>query len=127
MLSPIRHPSEQAQADLILIRARAALVEARTMLVNCARGLTKSYGERLRSCGTARVGEELAETLSEPARITFWAPLAGTATYGAGDWSWQSEVGKCEETGPGSDRTETRGAPAQAVGERGGYGLEMMG
>jgi transposase len=30
LLSPIRHRSEQAQADLIVIRARAALVEART-------------------------------------------------------------------------------------------------
>ena len=61
LLSPIRHRSEQAQADLIVIRARAALVEARTMLINCARGLTKSYGERLRSCGTGQVREELAE------------------------------------------------------------------
>src|SRR6202049_2982097 len=66
LLSPIRHRSEQAQADLIVIRARAALVEARTMLINSARGLTKSYGERLRSCGTGQVGEALAEALSEP-------------------------------------------------------------
>src|ERR1700676_537179 len=61
LLSPIRHRSEQAQADLMVIRARAALVEARTMLVNSARGLTKSYGERLPSCGTGQVGENLAE------------------------------------------------------------------
>jgi transposase len=66
LLSPIRHRSEQAQADLIVIRARAALVEARTMLINSARGLTKSYGERLRSCGTGQVGKALAEALSEP-------------------------------------------------------------
>ncbi len=64
LLSPIRHRSEQAQADLIVIRARAALVEARTMLINSTRGLTKSYGERLRSCGTGQVGAALAETLS---------------------------------------------------------------
>jgi transposase len=66
LLSPIRHRSEQAQADLIVIRARAALVEARTMLINSARGLTKSYGERLRSCGTGQVGAALAGALSEP-------------------------------------------------------------
>jgi len=66
LLSPIRHRSEQAQADLMVIRARAALVEVRTMLVNSARGLAKSYGERLRSCGTGQVREELAESLSEP-------------------------------------------------------------
>ena len=66
LLSPIRHRSEQAQADLMVIRARAVLVEARTMLVNAARGLTKSYGERLGSCGTGQVREELADSLSEP-------------------------------------------------------------
>ena len=66
LLSPIRHRSEQAQADLMVIRARAALVEARTMLINSARGLAKSYGERLRSCGTGQVDEELAQALSAP-------------------------------------------------------------
>src|SRR6202008_4846155 len=57
LLSPIRHRSEQAQAHLMVIRARAALVEARTMLVNAARGLVKSYGERLAKCGSGRVRE----------------------------------------------------------------------
>lgn len=65
LLSPIRHRSEQAQADLMVIRARALLVEARTMLVNAARGLTKSYGERLGNCGTGQIREGLAESLSE--------------------------------------------------------------
>jgi transposase len=68
LLSPIQHRGEQAQTDLMLIRARAALVEVRTRLVNCARGMAKSYGERLRSCGTPVVREELAEALSEPLR-----------------------------------------------------------
>ena len=66
LLSPIRHRSQQSQADLMVIRARALLVEARTMIVNAVRGLTKSYGERLPSCGTGRVREELAGSLSEP-------------------------------------------------------------
>lgn len=66
LLSPIRHRGEQAQADLMVIRARAALVEARTMLVNAVRGLAKSYGDRLASRGTDQVDESLAEGLSEP-------------------------------------------------------------
>ena len=41
LLRPIQHRSEQAQGHLRVIRVRAALVEARTMLVNAARGLTK--------------------------------------------------------------------------------------
>ena len=66
LLSPVRHRGEQAQADLMVIRARALLVEVRTMLVNAVRGLAKSYGERLGSCGTGQVREELASSLSEP-------------------------------------------------------------
>src|SRR6266567_1188003 len=50
LLRPIRHRSERAQIDLMQIRVRAALVEARTGLVNTARGLAKAIGERLPKC-----------------------------------------------------------------------------
>jgi transposase len=50
LLGPVRHRSAKAQIHLTAIRARAVLVNARTALVNAARGLTKSYGERLRKC-----------------------------------------------------------------------------
>jgi len=52
LLGPVRHRSVQAQIHLTVIRARAALVSARTALVNAARGSVKSYGERLPKCGT---------------------------------------------------------------------------
>ena len=52
LLGPVRHRSAQAQIHLTVIRARAELVSARTALVNAARGLVKSYGERLPKCGT---------------------------------------------------------------------------
>jgi transposase len=47
LLCPVKHRSAKAQADLTVIRARAGLVRSRTALINTARGLTKSYGERL--------------------------------------------------------------------------------
>ena len=50
-----------------MIRARAELVSARTTLVN-ARGLVKSFGERLPKCGTYQVSEKLAEGLSAELR-----------------------------------------------------------
>ena len=43
-----------------MIRAPAELVHARTALVNAARGLVKSYGQRLPKWGTQRVNRELA-------------------------------------------------------------------
>jgi transposase len=64
LLSPIRHRGEEAQGDLAVIRARAELVEARTGLINCARGLVKPMGERLKKCDADQVGESLLGGLS---------------------------------------------------------------
>jgi transposase len=64
LLYPVKHRSAQAQADLMRIRARAGLVRARTALVNTARGLAKSYGERLRGCNVRNMNPEKAEGLS---------------------------------------------------------------
>src|SRR5207253_10399481 len=64
LLGPVRHRSAKAQIHLTVIRARAELVSARTALVNAARGLVKSYGQRLPKCGTQLVSRELAAELS---------------------------------------------------------------
>ena len=56
LLFPIQHRGEQAQEHLAMIKARAALVEGRTALVNTARGLTKSFGDRLGKCDTDQMG-----------------------------------------------------------------------
>ena len=46
-LEPIQHRSEAMQLDMSLLLSRRALVRSRTALINCARGLVKSYGGRL--------------------------------------------------------------------------------
>jgi transposase len=68
LLGPVRHRRAQAQIHLTVIRARAALVSARTALVNAARGLTKSYGARLRKCGTGQMNREITAGLSPELR-----------------------------------------------------------
>jgi transposase len=68
LLSPVQHRSAQAQLHLTEIRARAGLVSARTALVNAARGLVKSYGERLRKCGTEQLSREIIRGLSPELR-----------------------------------------------------------
>lgn len=50
MLEPIRHAGAEMQADMAVVHSRRALVEARTKLINRARGLVKSYGGRLPRC-----------------------------------------------------------------------------
>ena len=64
LLSPVQHRSAQAQLHLTEIRARAVLVSARTALINAARGLAKSYGERLQKCHTQQVRRGAANGLS---------------------------------------------------------------
>ena len=68
LLSPVQHRSAQAQLHLAEIRARAGLVSARTALVNAARGLVKSYGERLHKCGTQQFTREITNGLSTELR-----------------------------------------------------------
>src|SRR5207245_2177128 len=46
-LYPIRHRSREVRQDLVVLRARDALVSVRTELINTARGLVKSMGTRL--------------------------------------------------------------------------------
>jgi transposase len=70
MLFPIQHRGETAQADLTVIRARAGLVESRTALINAARGLSKSFGERLRRCEAYQVNREMAQELPEALRTS---------------------------------------------------------
>ena len=69
LLRPIRHRSEEAQKDLMTIRIRAALVEARTGLVNAARGLTKAAGRASAPCDADQMDmgklEELPAELRE--------------------------------------------------------------
>jgi len=77
LLSPVKHRSAQAQADLMMIRARAGLVRARTALVNTARGLAKSYGERLRGCNVRNMNPEKAEGLSPELQRALEPLLAG--------------------------------------------------
>ena len=76
LLSPVKHRSAQAQADLTVVRARASLVRARTALVNTARGLTKSYGERLRGCSPRNMNVEKAQGLSPELQAAL-VPLLG--------------------------------------------------
>ncbi len=62
LLNPVELRGAAEQADLFVVRARAVLVETRTMLINFTRGITKTLGRRLpasvshRGAGGARSG-----------------------------------------------------------------------
>ncbi|MEO8624401.1 MAG: IS110 family transposase [bacterium] len=82
LLHPVQHRGLEAQADLAGLRARDALVRARTLLVNHVRGSVKAMGGRIPRCATEsfvkhatpavppRLGPALTPVLTEVAQLT---------------------------------------------------------
>ena len=68
LLSPIVHRGAEAQADLAVIRARDAVVAARTQLVNHVRGAVKSLGSRIPRCSPRSFAQKVESGLPEPLR-----------------------------------------------------------
>ena len=65
LLAPVEHRTAEQHADLSVIRARDALVRARTLLVNTARGIAKGVGHRLPKTITLTFGKRAAAELPE--------------------------------------------------------------
>ena len=76
-LHPIEHRSTEVREDLVILRARDALVKSRTELINSVRGQVKSMGGRITGCSsvafsqkaTAEIPEEVHETLQPLLRL----------------------------------------------------------
>jgi transposase len=62
-LYPIRHRSREVRQDLVVLRARDALVSVRTELINTARGLVKSMGTRLPRCSSPSFAEKVKDAI----------------------------------------------------------------
>jgi transposase len=65
LLAPIQHRTKEVQSDLVQVRARAALVEARVQLINSVRGLVKSSGHRMPRSSSGAFGKKAAELPAE--------------------------------------------------------------
>ena len=76
-LHPIEHRSTEVREDLVILRARDALVKSRTELINSVRGQVKSMGGRVTGCSSvafsqkaiAEIPEEVHETLQPLLRL----------------------------------------------------------
>lgn len=80
LLRPIRHRGAQAQADLAQIRARDALVRARTQLINHGRGAVKAVGERLPASSAPAFAGKVAPHVPLALQPALAPVLAMTAT-----------------------------------------------
>jgi transposase len=76
-LHSIQHRSTEVREDLVVLRARDALVKSRTELINSVRGQVKSMGGRITGCSSvafsqkaaAEIPEEVHETLQPLLRL----------------------------------------------------------
>lgn len=67
-LHPIEHRSKEVRQDLLVLRARDALVAARTELINTTRGLVKSMGARLPKCSSPSFAAKVEEAVPSEVR-----------------------------------------------------------
>lgn len=73
LLHPVQHRGSQAHADLAMIKSREMLVNCRCKLINHARGIVKSHGERLPSCSTDSFAKRCKAHVPE----VLWPALEG--------------------------------------------------
>jgi transposase len=66
-LFPIQHRSREVRQDLVVLRARDALVSVQTELINTTRGWVKSMGTRLPKCSSPSFPKKVEEAL--PAEV----------------------------------------------------------
>src|SRR6266849_1983016 len=123
LLCPVKHRSAKAQADLTVIRARAGLVRARTALVNTARGLAKSYGERLRGCNVRNMNPEKAQGLSPALRTALEPLLAGMQRTDRATGAGKLSASGAAEAGEGGGHIDRADLPADA-GRRASFSQE---
>lgn len=65
LLSPIQHRNEESQLNLSMVKSRDMLVQCRSKLVNSARCISKSLGERVPSCSAQVFAKKARENLPE--------------------------------------------------------------
>jgi len=75
LLSPIRHRSQQAQSQLVVLRSREQLVRARTELINHVRGLSKSFGLRIPKCESTAFVRRAEQTQMPQSLLPALKPL----------------------------------------------------
>src|SRR5580692_6697937 len=65
LLAPVEHRTAEQQAELAVIRARDAILRARTLLINSARSIAKGFGWRLPQSITGTFGQRAIDALPE--------------------------------------------------------------
>jgi len=94
LLYPLTHRGEEAQVALGVLRSRAALVSARTNLINHVRGSVKSFGGRIPSCSAEAFAARAIEYVPAPLRAGLLPVVEEIASLTARIRSYDKEVAR---------------------------------
>jgi transposase len=93
-LYPIQHRSREVRQDLVMLRARDALVAARTELINATRGLGKSLGTRLPKCSSPSFAQKVEDAVPAQTREALLPLVRMTAALSDGIQGYDEKIEK---------------------------------
>lgn len=93
-LHPIQHRSAEVRQDLVMLRARDALVAVRTELINTTRGLAKSMGARLPKCSAPSFSQKVEEAVPAGIREALLPLVRLVATLSHGIKGYDEKIAR---------------------------------
>ena len=99
-LYPIQHRSREVRQDLVMLRARDALVAVRTEIINTTRGLVKSMGTRLPKCSSRSFAHKGEETVPVEVREALLPLVRLASALLIPNCGWLSPESSCFGTKP---------------------------
>lgn len=97
-LHPVYQRKQEAHNDLLIVRAREALVEVRTGLINHVRGVVKSYGCRLKTTYAEGFVEIAQAGLPEALRPALSGVLATLAELNEQIYAYERQIEHLSQT-----------------------------
>jgi transposase len=109
LLRPVEHRTAEQQAELSVIRARDAILRARTLLVNAARGIAKGFGVRLPRSITNTFGQRALGMLPEFLRTALGGLLDKIDALSREIAGYDQQIGQMAGRHPELERLESIG------------------
>jgi transposase len=107
LLAPVEHRTAEQQAELAVIRVRDAILRARTLLINSARGIAKGFGVRLPKSITSSFGQRALVDLPEMLRTALGGLLEQIDALSQQIRDYDQQVGALAERHPEVQRLES--------------------
>lgn len=94
LLAPVEHRTAEQQGELAVIRARDAMLRARTLLINSARGIAKGFGLRLPKSITSTFGKRALADLPATLQTAIGGLLEQIDALSQGIAGYDQQIGE---------------------------------